>query len=103
MYTLGGQSLAKAFSNIAQTVIQTQNIARTAIPNQPFIEAFLAGQCAGYTSCTQMVVSDPTLKTNPNAFADDLAGFQTFILPPSWEQHVTGGPDGNQVLDSYRI
>src|SRR5260370_26839776 len=105
MYTLGGQSLAKAFSNIAQTVIQNPNIARTAIPNQPFIEAFLAGQCGGYTSCTQMVVSDPTLKTNPNAFADDLAGFQAFDLTDFWEQYASanGGPDANQVLDSYII
>src|SRR5260370_37462244 len=105
MYTLGGQSLAKAFSNIAQTVIQNPNIARTAIPNQPFIEAFLAGQCAGYTSCTQMVVSDPTLKTNPNAFADDLSGFQAFNLTDFWEQYLpnTGGPDSNQVLDYYII
>src|SRR5260370_41134060 len=103
MYTLGGQSLAKAFSNIAQTVIQNPNIARTAIPNQPFIEAFLAGQCAGYTSCTQMVVSDPTVKTNPNAFADDLSGFQAFNLTDFWEQYLpnTGGSDSNQVLDSY--
>jgi hypothetical protein len=103
MYTLGGQSLAKAFSNIAQAVIQNPNIARTAIPNQPFIEAFLAGQCGGYTSCTQMVVSDPTKKTNPNAFADDLSGFATFNLTDFWEQYVNGGPDGNQVLDSYII
>jgi len=103
MYTLGGQSLAKAFSNIAQAVIQNPNIARTAIPNQPFIEAFLAGQCGGYTSCTQMVVSDPTKKTNPNAFADDLSGFVTFNLTDFWEQYVNGGPDGNQVLDSYII
>ncbi len=109
MYTLGGQSLAKAFSNIAQAVIQNPNIARTAIPNQPFIEAFLAGQCAGYTSCTQMVVSDPTLKTNPNAFADDLSGFQTFNLTDFWEQYTdgslspAGGLDANQVLDSYII
>jgi hypothetical protein len=105
MYALGGQSLAKAFSNIAQAVIQNPNIARTAIPNQPFIEALLAGQCAGYTSCTQMVVSDPTLKTNPNAFADDLSGFQAFNLTDFWEQYLpnTGGPDSNQVLDSYII
>src|SRR5229473_2528249 len=103
MYTLGGQSLAKAFSNVAQTILQNPNIARTAIPNQPFIEAFLAGQCGGYTSCTQMVVSDPTKKTNPNAFADDLSGFATFNLTDFWEQYVNGGPDGNQVLDSYII
>src|SRR5229473_1822671 len=88
MYTLGGQTFAKAWSNIAQAIIANPNIARTAIPNQPFIESFLAGQCAGYSSCTQMVVSDPTLKTNPNAFADDLSGFQTFNLTDFWEQYA---------------
>jgi hypothetical protein len=52
-----------------------------------------------------MVVSDPTLKTNPNAFADDLSGFQAFNLTDFWEQYLpnTGGPDSNQVLDSYII
>jgi hypothetical protein len=100
MYTLGGQTLGKAFSNIAQAVIANPNIARTAIPNQPFIEAFLAGQCAGYSSCTQMVVSNP--KTNPNAFSDDLSGFQTFNLTDFWEQYGPG-LDSNQVLDSYII
>lgn len=102
MYTLGGQSLAKAFSNIAQTIIQNPNIARTAIPNQPFIEAFLAGQCGGYSSCTQMVVSDPSIKANANAFADDLSGFQTFNLTDFWEQYGSG-LDSTQVLDSYII
>jgi Carboxypeptidase regulatory-like domain len=103
MYTLGGQSFAKAFSNIAQAIIANPSIARTAIPGQPFIEAFLAGQCAGYTSCTQMVVSDP--KTNPNAFADDLSGFATFNFTDFWEQYspAEGGPDQTQVLDSYII
>lgn len=104
MYTLGGQSLAKAFSNIAQAVIANPNIARTAIPNQPFIEAFLAGQCAGYSSCTQMVVSKPGT-ANPNAFADGLAGFASFNLTDFWEQYSpnAGGPDQTQVLDSYII
>jgi len=103
MYALGGQSLAKAFSNIAQAVIANPNIARTAIPNQPFIESFLAGQCAGYSSCTQMVVSDPSVKANVNkAFADDLSGFQTFNITDFWEQYGTG-LDSGQVLDSYII
>ena len=104
MYTLGGQSLAKAFSNIAQLVLASPTIARTSIPNQPFIEAFLAGQCAGYSSCTQMVVSKPG-KANPNAFADDLAGFAEFNLTDFWEQYSpnAGGPDQTQVLDSYII
>lgn len=111
MYTLGGQTFAKAFSNIAQAIIANPSIARTAIPNQPFIEAFLAGQCAGYASCTQMVVSDPKAKgalgnlINPNAFADDLTGFTTFNLTDFWEQFSpsAGGPDQTQVLDSYII
>ena len=111
MYTLGGQSLAKALSNIAQAVIANPSVARTAIPNQPFIEAFLAGQCAGYSSCTQMVVSDPNTKNalgqllNPNAFADDLSGFASFNLTDFWEQYEpsTGGSDFGQVLDSYII
>ncbi len=103
MYSLGGQSLAKAFSNIAQAIIKNPNIARTLIPNQPFIEAFLAGQCAGYSSCTQMVVSDP--KTNANAFGDDLGGFSSFNLTDFWEQYSpnAGGPDQTQILDSYII
>lgn len=104
MYTLGGQTFAKAFSNIAQAVLANPNIARTAIPNQPFIETFLAGQCAGYTSCTQMVVSKPGA-ANPNAFADDLSGFATFNLTDFWEQYepANGGSDFGQVLDSYII
>jgi hypothetical protein len=106
MYTLGGQSLAKAFSNIAQTIIQNPNVARTAIPKQPFLEAFLAGQCGGYSSCTQMVVSDPNVKANVGkAFGDDLSGFATFNLTDFWQQYepTNGGPDLGQVLDSYII
>jgi len=111
MFTVGGQTLAKAFSNIAQATIANPSIARTAIPNQPFIEAFLAGQCAGYTSCTQMVVSDPNARNalgqliNPNAFGDDLSGFTTFNMTDFWEQYegCSGGSDANQVLDSYII
>jgi hypothetical protein len=98
MYTLGGQTFAKAWSNIVQALNNG-----TAVPIQPFIETFLAGQCAGYSSCTQMVLSDP--KTNKKAFADGRSGFQSFNYTDFWEQYASanGGPDANQVLDSYII
>jgi hypothetical protein len=119
MYTLGGQSFATAFSNIAKS-LRTNTAAAlagsckpapfagcfdtTTVPNQPFIEAFLAGQCAGYTSCTQMVLIRSTKAfPNPGAFGDNLAGVLSYNLTDFWEQYVNGGPDGNQVLDSYII
>ena len=76
MYTLGGQTFAKAWSNVAQTLIA--NLAAvnagtfntTTIPNQPFLEAFGAsiGAPCG-SSCTQFFLND---------FPDGLAGFTTF-------------------------
>ncbi len=107
MYTLGGQSLASAFDNISKLMFANAPAVvngafnRTTIPNQPFIEAFLAGQCAGYSSCTQMVVSPPTA-ANPNAFGDDLTGFLYRNLTDFWEQYGSG-LDSGQVLDSYII
>jgi hypothetical protein len=119
MYTLGGQSFATAFSNIAKALRTNTGAAlagsckpapfpgcfdTTAVPNQPFVEAFLAGQCAGYTSCTQMVLIRST-KAFPNlgAFGDNLAGILSYNLTDFWQQYVNGGSDGNQVLDSYII
>jgi len=40
---------------------------------------------------------------NPGAFGDNLAGVLSYNLTDFWEQYVNGGPDGNQVLDSYII
>jgi hypothetical protein len=121
MYTLGGQSFATAFSNIAKA-LRTNTPGALAgscqpgpvgpgcfdtrtVPNQPFVEAFLAGQCAGYTSCTQMVLIRSTRAfPNPGAFGDNLAGILSYNLTDFWEQYMNnGGPDDSQVLDSYII
>ena len=113
MYTLGGQSFAKAWSTVAQTLIAnlpavnagTFNI--STIPNQPFFEGFgtanalpcIPGSTTG-NSCTQFVI---------NNFGDGLSGFTTFNFTDFWEQFTnsggvnTGGPDQTQVLDSYII
>ncbi len=106
MYTLGGQTFAKAWSNVAQTLIKNLRAVNagtfntTTIPNQPFFEAFGAanGLCTA-GSCTQFFL---------NNFSDGLAGFTTFNYTDFWESFpINGGPDGGQtggqVLDSYII
>src|SRR5207249_613284 len=65
MYTLGGQTFAKAWSNVAQTLIanlpavNAGTFNTTTIPNQPFFEAFGAanGLCSS-GSCTQFFLND---------------------------------------------
>src|SRR5216684_6277137 len=95
MYTLGGQSFAKAWSNIAQAIIKNPSIDPATIPNQPFLEAFGAanGLCTA-GNCTQFFLGD---------FGDGLPGFATFNYTDFWESYGVGGPDANQVLDSYII
>lgn len=112
MYTLGGQTFAKAWSAVAQKLISNYNAAinvgpctgpntptgcfnLTSIPNQPFFEAFGSanGLCTS-GSCTQFFLND---------FPDGLSGFTTFNYTDFWENYINGGPDGNQVLDSYII
>lgn len=94
MYTLGGQSFAKAFSNIANAL--RNGTAPTAIPNQAFLEAVGAQNsvaCGG--SCTQFFI---------NNFGDGLGGFTNSNLFDFWESMpFAGGSDANQVLDSYII
>jgi hypothetical protein len=95
MYTLGGQTFASAFSNVAQAVLKNPNINPAMIANQPFLEALgpaTGTACGG--SCTQFFI---------NNFSDGLAGFPAFSLTDFWEQYVNGGSDANQVLDSYII
>jgi hypothetical protein len=95
MYTLGGQTLAKAFSNIANGL--RAGTASTAIANQPFLEAYGAatGTACG-ASCTQFFI---------NGFGDGLSGFTDSLLFDFWESLSPGnsGSDANQVLDSYII
>ncbi len=96
MYTLGGQSFAKAWSNIAQAIIQNPNIDTSKIPNQPFLEAMgvASGQCTA-GNCTQFFI---------NNFNDGSGGFPAFDYTDFWQQFVpNGGSDANQVLDSYII
>ncbi len=102
MYTLGGQSFAKAWSNVAQAIIKNPSINPATIPNQPFYEALgpanglacTPGSTTG-NSCTQFFL---------NNFADGLGGFSAFDYTDFWEQFVNnGGSDANQVLDSYII
>jgi hypothetical protein len=94
MYTLGGQTLGSAFSNIARAL--NAGTAPGSIPNQPFLEALgpaSGSACGG--SCTQFFM---------NGFSDGLSGFQTYNLTDFWEGlPITGGLDTNQVLDSYII
>ncbi len=96
MHTLGGQTFAKAWSNIAQAIIKNPSINPTTIPNQPYFEALgpANGLCTA-GSCTQFFL---------NNFGDGLGGFQTFNYTDFWEQFPNNsGPDFNQVLDSYII
>ncbi len=102
MYRLGGQTFAKAWSNVAQAIIQNPNIDTTTIPNQPFYEALgpanglacTPGSTTG-NSCTQFFI---------NNFADGATGFPAFDYTDFWQQFVNnGGSDANQVLDSYII
>jgi hypothetical protein len=96
MYTLGGQTFAKAWSNIAQAIIQNPNIDTSKIPNQPFLEAMgvATGQCTT-GNCTQFFI---------NNFSDGSGGFPAFDYTDFWQQFVpNGGSDANQVLDSYII
>ena len=111
MYTLGGQTFAKAWSSVAQTLIANLpavNVGAcaavmpkpgcydiTKIPNQPFLEAF--GSANGFCtsgSCTQFFLND---------FPDGLSGFTTFNYTDFWENYNGAGSDLNQVLDSYII
>ncbi len=103
MHTLGGQTFAKAFSNIAQTMranataVVNGTFNPSGIPNQPYLEALGAatGQCAAGT-CTQFFI---------NNFSDGQTGFLYYNLTDFWESFGpgNGGPDMNQVLDSYII
>jgi hypothetical protein len=95
MYTLGGQTFSKAWSNIAQAIIKNPSIDPKTIPNQPFMEAFGVsnGLCTA-GKCTQFFLGD---------FSDGLQGFATFNYTDFWESYGVGGPDANQVLDSYII
>jgi hypothetical protein len=95
MYTLGGQTFSKAWSNIAQAIIKNPIIDPKTIPNQPFMEAFGVsnGLCTA-GKCTQFFLGD---------FSDGLQGFATFNYTDFWESYGVGGPDANQVLDSYII
>lgn len=115
MYTLGGQTFAKAWSNVAQALIKNLPAVNagtfntTTIPNQPFFEALgpanglacTPGSATG-NSCTQFFL---------NNFGDGLAGFTTFNYTDFWEGTDpagnafvnNGGLDFNQVLDSYII
>ena len=101
MYTLGGQTFAKAWSNVAQTLIKNLPAVNagtfntTTIPNQPFFEAFGAANGLCTTgNCTQFFLND---------FGDGLGGFTTFNYTDFWESYGGAGLDLNQVLDSYII
>jgi hypothetical protein len=110
MYTLGGQTFAKAWSNVAQTLIKNlpalTRVGACApptpkpgcfdlktIPNQPFLEAFgpANGLCTA-GNCTQFFLND-----------FGIGGFPAFSYTDFWETYANGGPDANQVLDSYII
>ena len=115
MYTLGGQSFAKAWSNVAQTLIAnlpavnagTFNTAT--IANQPFFEAL--GPANGLPCTPNSTTGSSCTQYFLNQFSDGLAGFTTFNYTDFWEGSDAagnsfvnnGGSDANQVLDSYII
>lgn len=96
MYTLGGQSFAKAFSNIANALRGGAAVAT--IPNQPFLEALGAASATTCgTSCTQVFIK---------GFGDGTDGFVNSNVLDFWEGLPIpngGGADNTQVLDSYVI
>ncbi len=96
MYTLGGQSFAKAFSNIANALRAGTPV--SAIGKQPFLEALgaLSGTACG-TSCTQVFI---------NGFGDGTDGFLNSNVLDFWEGLPIpngGGADNTQIVDSYII
>src|SRR5258708_1739886 len=59
MYTLGGQTFAKAWSNVAQPMIKNPNIDTTTIPKQPFFEALgVANGLCTAGNCTQFFINN---------------------------------------------
>ncbi len=92
MYTLAGQTFAKAWSNVAQPMIKDSNIDTTKIPNQPFFEALgVANGLCTAGKCTQF-------------FINNFSSFTTFNYTDFWEGFLNnGGSDFTQVLDSYII
>ncbi len=96
MYTLGGQTFAAAFSNIAKAMLPNApavvggSFNPATIANQPFLEAL--------GPCTQFFI---------NNFGDGQTGFLYHNVTDFWEglplPGTGGGPDANQVLDSYII
>jgi hypothetical protein len=96
MYTLGGQTFANAFSNIANALRAGK--AAASIGNQPFLEALGATSgtaCGG--SCTQFFIKK---------FGDGLSGFTDADVLDFWEGLPIpnfGGADGTQVTDAYII
>jgi hypothetical protein len=99
MYTLGGQSFAEAFSNIANAMRNngTSAGAIAAIPDQAFLETLMGGAAACGGSCTQQAIA---------AFADGTDGFLFANVTDFWEGltiPLSGGADNTQVFDSYMI
>ena len=96
MYTLGGQTFAKAFSNIALAL--RGGAAPASIANQPFLEALGTASgtaCGG--SCTQFFIK---------TFGDGLSGFTDANVTDFWEGLPIpncGGADNCQIVDSYAI
>jgi hypothetical protein len=106
MYTLGGQTFAKAFSNVANAL--RSGTALSAIPNQPFFEAL--GAVSGFTcgtSCTQKFIAPCVSAGVPaGCFGDGTGGFVNSNVLDFWEGLPipnSGGADNTQVLDSYVI
>jgi len=88
MSTLGGQSFAQAYANIEQATL-----AGNVVQPQPFIEAAMAGNCGGFSSCTAAVLApaasgglgektDFQLQNVYNIWQAISAKFNTTIFPP---------------------
>lgn len=100
MYTLGGQSFAKAFSNVANAL--RGGALPGAIPNQNFFEAL--GPATGSACTPSSTTGNSCTQFFINNFGDGLSGFTNSNVLDFWEGlPINGGSDTNQVLDSYII
>lgn len=106
MYTLGGQTFANAFSNVANALRGGATL--SSIPNQPFLEAL--GAATGFacgTSCTQKFIAPCVSAGVPaGCFGDGTGGFVNANVLDFWEGLPIpngGGADNTQVVDSYII
>jgi hypothetical protein len=57
MFKAGGQTFAQAFDAVARQIRANPNINPSAVTPQPWYETMLAGNCAGFPSCTAFMLA----------------------------------------------